>query len=203
MAAMVSTESEIKRTNAMNVARTLFLASALMAAAYTGIAHSIANGNQALPSAAVQVPNLPLVGSGTFRWYGLRLYDVEYREAADACRPRILRITYARRISADRLVKATREQWQEIGLNDAPNLRGWLRQASAIWPDVEPGDFLLLLIAQDGASHFFGTEGYLGTIQDPDFGAAFIAIWLSPDTTEPELRAQLLGGGSSCPAISF
>lgn len=186
-----------------NAARTFFLAGTLMAATYTGIAHSATGADQTTPSAAVEVPDPPLVGSGTFRWYGLRLYDIEYREAADACTPRILRITYARRIPADRLVKATLEQWREIGLNDDPKLRGWLRQASTIWPDIEPGDFLLLRVDKNGASHFFGTEGYLGTIPDPAFGTAFIAIWLSPDTTEPKLRAQLLAGGSSCPAISF
>lgn len=186
-----------------NAAGTFFLAGALMAASYAGVAPAATGANQVTLSVAAQAPEPPLVGSGPFRWYGLRLYDIEYREAAGACTPRILRITYARRIPAERLVKATLDQWREIGLNDDPNLRCWLRQIRAIWPDIEPGDFLLLTVDQDGASHFFGTEGYLGTIPDPAFGAAFTAIWLSPDTTEPKLREQLLAGGSSCPVFSF
>lgn len=183
--------------------RNLLRAGAVMAAAFAGAAHSTDTGTTPHSDAALSVPELPLVGSGTLTWYGLRIYDVEYREAADACTPRMLRITYARRIPTHRLVKATREQWQEIGLDNEATVRPWLREAGALWPDIEPGDFLLLMIDDDGASHFFGSDGFLGTIQDPAFGTAFIAIWLSPDTTEPKLRAQLLEGGSSCPVISF
>ena len=183
--------------------RHLLYAGTIVAAAFAGTAHSDTVGTVATASSAVSVPELPLVGSGTLKWYGLRIYDVEYREAPNACTPRILRITYARRIPTHRLIKATREQWQEIGVADDSAVRAWLREAGALWPDIEPGDHLLLLVDSDGASHFFGSDGFLGTIQDPAFGTAFIAIWLSPDTTEPKLRAQLLEGGSSCPVISF
>ncbi len=139
-------------------ARTFLLVGALMAASYAGVAHAATSADQTALSTAARVPEPPLVGSGTFRWYGLRLYEIEYRETADACTPRMLRITYARRIPADRLVEATLEQWREIGLNDDLSLRGWLRQIRAIWPDIEPGDVLLLQVDQDGVSHFFGTE---------------------------------------------
>lgn len=204
MALRVSTTLEINGANAMNkTARTFLLVGALMAASYAGVAHAATSADQTALSTAARVPEPPLVGSGTFRWYGLRLYEIEYRETPDACTPRMLRITYARRVPADRLVEATLEQWREIGLNDDPSLRGWLRQIRTIWPDIEPGDVLMLQVDQDGVSHFFGTEGYLGTIPDPAFGNAFIAIWLSPDTTEPTLRKQLLAGGSSCPVFSF
>ncbi len=152
--------------------------------------------------AEVVTPELPLVGSGTLKWFGLRIYDVEYREAADGCTPRILRITYARRIPAHRLIKATREQWQEIGLEGETRQRRWLKEAGALWPDIKPGEYLQLMVDEAGKSHFSGSGGYLGTIEDPAFGNAFIAIWLSPNTSEPELRAQLIKGGSSCPLTS-
>jgi hypothetical protein len=33
----------------------------------------------------------------------------------------------------------------------------------------------------------------LGTIEDPGFGQDFLAIWLSPETSRPELRLALIG----------
>jgi len=33
----------------------------------------------------------------------------------------------------------------------------------------------------------------LGQIVDPEFGENFLGIWLSPDTSRPELRLSLLG----------
>ena len=35
----------------------------------------------------------------------------------------------------------------------------------------------------------------LGGIEDPDFGRHFLNIWLSPDTSRPELRLALIGRG--------
>ena len=40
---------------------------------------------------------------------------------------------------------------------------------------------------------FYRNGELLGTVNHPDFGQQFVDIWLSPDTTRPELRLSLLG----------
>ena len=61
-----------------------------------------------------------------------------------------------------------------------------------MWPDIKEGDSLSLLIHQ-GRSVFYFNQQYIGVINPSDFGQIFLAIWLSENTSEPELRRELLG----------
>jgi hypothetical protein len=65
--------------------------------------------------------------------------------------------------------------------------------ASQIWPDVRENDVIALELREDRSSEFYVNGRPAGTIPDPLFGQQFLDIWLSPDTTRPQLRAQLLG----------
>ena len=51
----------------------------------------------------------------------------------------------------------------------------------------------------DARSHatFFHNGKRLGTIEDGDFGQRFVDIWLSPDTSRPDIRLALIGGKES------
>ena len=46
-------------------------------------------------------------------------------------------------------------------------------------------------------STFLFNGNAIGTIGDPQFGEDFAGIWLSPDTTRPALRRQLIGEAES------
>ena len=58
---------------------------------------------------------------------------------------------------------------------------------------MREGDSLTLWVNTQGDSHFYFGDKKLGQIQDETFGEAFLAIWLSERTSEPELRQGLLG----------
>jgi hypothetical protein len=45
-----------------------------------------------------------------------------------------------------------------------------------------------------GRSTFFVNGQSIGVIENPEFGRHFLNIWLSPDTSRPELRLALIGG---------
>lgn len=147
---------------------------------------------------------LSLDGEATLSWLGLKIYDATlWTESGDfATRgfdQRIaLRIEYHRSIPARRLVTTTRNEWKELahqpGVPDLNRADAWLAEAASIWPDVEPGDFILTIVEPGGASRFYGPKGLLGTIDDPAFGPAFLSIWLHPATSRPELRTALIGG---------
>jgi len=142
-------------------------------------------------------------GRGSLSWLGIRIYDAtlwtEYGDfATHGFEQRIvLRIDYQRAIRSDRLVATTRKEWQrlaaypEVPGDDATE--AWLDQVAAIWPDVEPGDFILTVVEPGGSSYFYGVEGLLGVIDDSAFGPAFLSIWLHPRTSRPDLRASLIG----------
>jgi hypothetical protein len=111
--------------------------------------------------------------------------------------PMALEITYRRSIPRDRLVKTTEREWnrleRELGLPERATVEGWLQQLTGIWPDVEPGDRILAISEPGAATRFYGNAGFLGAIEDPAFGAAFLGIWLHPKTRAADLRAALIG----------
>lgn len=109
-------------------------------------------------------------------------------------RPLRLEIRYLRDIAGSDLVEQTGKEWQAQNLQH-PQQDQWLERLNAMWPDVKDGDVLALEIDTDNASRFTFNGELLGRIEDADFGPQFAAIWLSPDTTRPKLREQLIRGG--------
>jgi hypothetical protein len=103
-----------------------------------------------------------------------------------------LRITYYRSIAKDDLLAATLDQWQRLGYKQQET-DVWLSRLGQIWPSVEPGDMLTLVVSPERSSQFYLADQLIGTVQDPRFGNAFLAIWLSEKTSEPKLRQKLLG----------
>ncbi len=123
--------------------------------------------------------------------YDSRLYspDGSYSEAT---RPLRLEIEYLRDVAAQDLVANTRREWQRLGTGAAEQEQ-WLASLERLWPDVGENDVLALVVDGQDKSTFLLNGRTLGTIDDPAFGPRFLAIWLSPDTSRPELRLALLG----------
>ncbi len=123
--------------------------------------------------------------------YDSSLYsdDGEYRGVTPGL---ALRIDYRRNIPAARLISQTRKEWQRLSLY-GPQSESWLASLADLWPDVRRGDSLVLRVNGDLGSDFFLNEELLGTVADPDFGADFLAIWLSDRSSYPDLSRQLRG----------
>lgn len=103
----------------------------------------------------------------------------------------IFQIEYLMDIKKSDLIKKTIEQWQHIGLKKTQYSR-YIKNLEKIWPNIIKGDSLSLLM-QKNMSVFYYNDSYLGQINDPYFGQIFIDIWLSNKTSQPNLRAELLG----------
>jgi len=141
--------------------------------------------------------NLKLVGQARLQYlfwpiYESRLYspDGSYHEST---RPLRLEIEYLRDIEAVELVEQTRSEWQRLPRVPAAR-QLWLEELSGLLPDVRPGDVLAVELDHREQSLFFCNDQYLGRITDPAFGRNFLAIWLSPESSRPELRRSLIGG---------
>ncbi len=107
-------------------------------------------------------------------------------------RPLRLEIEYLRNIRSEDLVKRTGAEWEQLGVID-PARKEWLATLGTLWPDVSKNDVLAVELDEDSRATFFFNERRLGRIEDPDFGQRFVDIWLSPDTSRPELRLALTG----------
>lgn len=147
-------------------------------------------------AAGANAGELELVGKArleVFVWpvYESRLY-APGGEYSPQQRPLRLEVTYLRDISTDQLVDRTQKEWRHLGL-EHPQQKQWLARLGELWPDVAEDDTLTLELDGDDQSRFLLNGEPLGGIDDPAFGDHFLAIWLSPDTSRPNLRRDLLG----------
>ena len=141
---------------------------------------------------------IEMTGQAKFSRFGLHIYDASlwrlFTKTDDAStKATALSITYARNISARRLVSSTRKEWQRLGFAQRYPIRAWLSSLEKIWPDVKPGDNLTAVISAQGDCIFYSHQGRLGSIDDSDFGPAFLDIWLSPEARYPKHTKELLG----------
>lgn len=106
----------------------------------------------------------------------------------------LFNINYLKKINSDDLIEKTIEQWQHLGFTKE-RYQNYLPILKQMWPNINEGDRLSLLIYQ-GRSIFYFNEQYLGVINEFEFGDMFLAIWLSDETSQPSLRNELLGNAS-------
>jgi len=147
-------------------------------------------------SVLAQSAELALVGEARLKvlfWpvYDSRLYSASgtYTEAQ---RPVRLEIQYLRDIDAEELIEQTGNEWQQQRI-PAQQQQLWLQTLSELWPDVSKNDVLALHIDERNKSTFYRNGAVLGSIDDANFGQSFLDIWLSPQTSRPQLRQNLLG----------
>jgi hypothetical protein len=106
--------------------------------------------------------------------------------------PQALKLKYNRDIAKTDLIDATADQWQHLKLSD-PQQAAWLAQLAIIWPEIKKNDELILFVSATGVSDFYFNNQLIGSIEQPEFGHSFLAIWLDEGTSEPKLRQKLLG----------
>jgi hypothetical protein len=68
----------------------------------------------------------------------------------------------------------------------------WEGQMRALFPDVKPGDRITGVNLPATGAVFWSNGRLLGEVQDTQFAKLFFGIWLSPQTSEPQLRRALL-----------
>ncbi len=146
--------------------------------------------------AAQAAGELRLVGEAELRFmfwsvYHSRLYseDGGYR---DGQLPLRMEIEYQLPVKRQALLERTAQEWDHLGV-EHPRQDQWLAALNRLWPDLEREDVLTLEVDADGVSTFFHNGEPLGRIADQAFADQFLAIWLSPDTSRPEVREALLG----------
>ncbi|WP_413112294.1 chalcone isomerase family protein [Thaumasiovibrio sp. DFM-14] len=140
----------------------------------------------------------PVVGSATLTWGFWTVYESHLRSPSGSYqtdRDLALEINYLRDLSSRQLLKATDQQWKKLGYS-ATRRQSWLDSLDEVWPDVKKGDTLTFVKQPDGQSQFWFDNSVIAEFTDPDLSAAFIAIWLSPQTSYPRLRRQLIGQAS-------
>lgn len=151
--------------------------------------------------AAPELAGLKLRGQGRFRYFGLSIYDARLwsAEPLDAARwaeqPLMLELQYARSLVGREIAKRSLVEMRRQASVDDTKAQAWLQAMEAAFPDVKAGDRLTGQYEPGAGAQFFFNGQPRQRIADAEFARLFFGIWLSPKTSEPALRAQLLGSG--------
>ncbi|MBK9027247.1 MAG: hypothetical protein IPN98_05040 [Propionivibrio sp.] len=129
-------------------------------------------------------------GSGEFRRFGFLVYEATLWAADDPRSPASgpethLSPQYRRRAYR----RGQHQEIRKLGMADEATLNRWGELMTGLFPDVKPGDTIVGHYLPEGARFTFNEQPH--SIDDPP-SRAFFAIWLDPNTSEPDLRAALL-----------
>ena len=148
---------------------------------------------------SADLPGARLLGRGTLRFMGLRIYDARLwagsaAPAADwVAAPLALELQYARSLDGIKIAERSLTEMRRQGDIAADAARRWLGAMTQIFPDVKEGDRITGLNLPGVGARFFVNSQLKGDVRDADFARSFFGIWLSPKTSEPTLRDALLG----------
>ncbi|MBP7412251.1 MAG: chalcone isomerase family protein [Giesbergeria sp.] len=137
-------------------------------------------------------------GQGVLRFWGLAIYEARlwvspgFAAQDYAALPLALELTYQRAFTAQAIAQRSIEEMRRVGNFSPEQGARWQQALQATLPDVQPGDRLMGLY-RPGAGAVFQMQGRtVGEVADAEFARLFFGIWLSPRTSEPQLRQALL-----------
>ncbi len=172
-------------------------------------AWSAAADEAAPPEIAGALPDARLRGSATMRFLTLRIYEIRLWAAADFAAAHYsdqrfaLELRYARAFSGSDIADRSVDEMRQVAAAELVPAVPGDRQAEAwrigmrrAFPDVAAGDRLTGLHQPGGPTRFFRNGRATGEVAGAAFARLFFGIWLSPQTSEPGLRSQLLSGAT-------
>lgn len=149
------------------------------------------------PELALQNPRT--VGQARLKVWGFEVYDATLRADAGFSatafeRHRFaLELSYLRSFKGSDIARRSVDEMRNIEPVTAEQGTRWQQALTQLFPDVQKGDRITGLHLPGEAARFFLNDRLLGDINDPDFSRRFFGIWLSPQTSQPRMREQLLG----------
>jgi len=146
-----------------------------------------------------ELPSARLLGSGRLTYFGLHIYDARlwvsdgFASDSFAKLPLALELEYARSLVGKLIAERSLDEMKRVGGFSDDQGQRWLAAMTQTFPDVNKGDRLTGLHRPGEAAAFFLNGKSRGEVRDADFARRFFGIWLSAQTSEPKLRAALLG----------
>jgi hypothetical protein len=142
---------------------------------------------------------LQRVGAGQLNWLGRPVYQASLWTPAGRFdgyvqgEPVALSLWYQRDFSRDELIRITATAWRLLGSVPPVQRERWITTLRSFWSDVGPGQNVTTVVIPGRATRFYDHRGFMGQVDDPAFGPAFLSIWLDPRSVVGDLRVQLLG----------
>jgi hypothetical protein len=145
------------------------------------------------------LPGAGLQGEGRLRVFGLHIYDatlwspvhVATRGAQNTALA--IELRYARSLRGALIAERSLDEMKRVGNVSSADGERWLEAMKQVFPDVKAGDRITGVHQPGSGAAFFVNGRASGEVRDATFAQLFFDVWLSPRTSQPALRAALLG----------
>jgi Chalcone isomerase-like len=122
-------------------------------------------------------------------WVGKGFVPAQYTQ-----HPFALELTYLRNFKGRAIAERTIKEMRKLAEVSDAQAQAWLDDWSRAVPDVKAGDQLTGVFRPGRGLRLRQGNTVLADWPDPVMAAHFMGIWLSPQTSDPSLRAALLAG---------
>ena len=144
-----------------------------------------------------------VVGKGLFSVWGLDIYQAtlwggeKMLHSENWQTQRLaLELRYARDFDGKDIAKRSIDEIHAQSPLTQDKAQAWLNTLEGLFPSVRKNHTLTGIYLPAASSPFLFNDKVIGSINDAELVQRFFAIWLSPKTSAPKLRRQLLGGTS-------
>ncbi len=140
-----------------------------------------------------------LQGQATLRFVGLRIYHArlwtlpDFRSEKLGEQPLVLELDYLRDLKGSAIAERSLQEMRRVGSISEAQGQRWLEQMQRIFPDIKAGDRLTGQLLPGQGAAFWHNGRPVGRVSETEFATLFFGIWLSPATSEPDMRLALLG----------
>ena len=158
------------------------------------------------PEILAALPAAQLIGSGTYRYFGLRIYDIRLWAAPGFQAPRYdteslaLALVYARSLDGAAIAERSITEMRRIAPPNASfaavQAKTWQTFMQSAFPNVVAQDRIVGFGNGAGGVQFFHNGRATAKVTDQEFTKLFFGIWLSPQTSDQALRQSLIASAS-------
>ena len=144
------------------------------------------------------LPTATLSGQAKLKFWGFEVYQATlwvgpgFAAAAYEQSPFALELAYLRDFKGADIAKRSIAEMRRQAPMSSTQETAWENQMRALFPNVMTGDRITGVNHPTTGVVFWNNGRLLGEVRDPAFAKQFFGIWLSSQTSEPQLRSALL-----------
>ncbi len=146
-------------------------------------------------SVNAEIPNLRARGKALLTFFGFRVYNgtLWTTGGGGLNAPFALDLQYLRNFEGEALAKRSVDEMRGQGIGTETQYEKWMKDMIRAFPNVKANDRITGVHLPGKGAKFFHNGKLTAEINDTDFARAFFDIWLSPKTSQPAMRSELLG----------
>ena len=144
------------------------------------------------------LPSHRLLGKTRLKVWGFQVYDARlwvapgFKPDQFANEPFALELAYLRDFTSTEIAERSLTEMRRSATISEEKAKTWITALMRVLPEVKKGDRITGINRVGEGAIFLVNGKRSGEIRDAEFARLFFGIWLSPKTSEPQMRSALL-----------